>query len=107
MVDKMEVKTDVSGTVRTKIEEWASGIRDDYKGRLETPLISRDSDILLMSNVKPASERKPAPPRPPRKKGDKVVDAFTFVLTCGLMPKELAALRNQESGMQRLDEFEG
>jgi hypothetical protein len=107
MVDKKEVKTDVSGTMRTKAEKWASGIRDDYKDHLKTRLISRDREILLRSNAKPAGERKPAPPRPPRKKEDKVVAAFTFVLTSGLMPKELAVLRKQESGMRCLDEFEG
>jgi hypothetical protein len=37
MVDKTEVKTDVSGTMRAKIGEWAPGIRDDYKDRIATP----------------------------------------------------------------------
>jgi hypothetical protein len=101
MVDKTEVKTNVSGTMRTKIEEWASGIRHDFKDRRETPPISREPEILILSNAKPTGERKPASPRPPRKKRDKVVAAFTFVLTSGPMPKELAALRKQESGMPR------
>jgi hypothetical protein len=41
MVDMTEVKTNVSGTMRTKIKEWASGIRVDYKDRLKIQLISR------------------------------------------------------------------
>jgi hypothetical protein len=72
MIDKREVKTDVSGTMRTKMEEWASGVCDDYKDRLKPPPISRDGKILLLSNVKPAGERKPAPPPPPRKEGIKL-----------------------------------
>jgi hypothetical protein len=95
MVHTTEVKTDVSGTMKRKIEKWASGIRDDYKDRLATPVIRRDHKILLMSNVKPAGERKPAPLGPRRRKGDKVVGAFTFVLTSGLISKELAALPKQ------------
>jgi hypothetical protein len=37
--------------------------------------------------------------------GNKVVAAFTFILTSGLMLKELAVLRKQESGIQCLGEF--
>jgi hypothetical protein len=107
MVDKTEGKTDASLTMRMKIEEWGSGIRGDYKNGLATPLIGKGPEIMLMLNLKPAGERRLAPPRRPRKKGGKVVAAFTFVLTFCLMPKGLVALRKQESGMQCLSEFEG
>jgi dynein heavy chain len=49
LVDMTEVKTDMSGTMRTKIKEWASGIRDDYKDRLKTPLINSNGETRLLS----------------------------------------------------------
>jgi hypothetical protein len=47
MVDMTEVKIDVSGTMRTKIKEWASGIGVDYKYRLKIQLISRDPRLCF------------------------------------------------------------
>jgi hypothetical protein len=95
MVQKTEIKTDVPGTMKRKSEEWASGIPDHYKDRFVTLVVGRDHEILLMSNVKPAGERKPAPLGPRRRKGSKVVGVFTFVVTSGLMSKELVALCKQ------------
>jgi hypothetical protein len=47
MVDMTKVKTDVSETMKTKIKEWASGIRVDYKDRLKLQLISRDPRLCF------------------------------------------------------------
>jgi hypothetical protein len=49
MVNMTEVKTDVSGTMRMKIGEWASGIRDDYKDRVQTALISSNAKTRILS----------------------------------------------------------
>jgi hypothetical protein len=51
MTDMTEVKTDVSGAMRTKIKEWASGICVHYKDRLKTPLISRVPETVLLSKA--------------------------------------------------------
>jgi hypothetical protein len=51
-----------------------------------------------------ASERKKvAPLRPPLKKVDKVLAAFTFILTSDLMPKQLAAFRNHEMRIELME----
>jgi hypothetical protein len=51
----------------------------------------------------PESERKAAPLRPPPKKVDKVLAAFTFVLTSDLMPKDLAAFCRQETRIELME----
>lgn len=49
LAEMSEVPTAVRETMRQKIEEWASGIKDDYKDRLKTPLIPRDPETHLLS----------------------------------------------------------
>jgi hypothetical protein len=55
-----------------------------------------------MTSVTPYAnkQRKAAPLRPPPKKVDKVLVALTFVLTSELMPKELAAIRKQQTRIE-------
>jgi hypothetical protein len=49
----------------------------------------------------PASEGKVAPLQPPPKKVDKVLAAFTFVLTSDLMPKEQeTGIKNEVDGSE-------
>jgi dynein heavy chain len=49
IVEMNEVRDSVSSIMRGKIEEWASGIKDDYGDRLKTPLITRDQQTRLLS----------------------------------------------------------
>jgi dynein heavy chain len=49
LAEMYEVRASVKETMNQKIEEWASGIKDDYKGRLKVPLITRDPETRLLS----------------------------------------------------------
>jgi dynein heavy chain len=49
LADMGEVRGSLQETMTAKIEEWASGIKDDYKDRLKTPLITRDPETRLLS----------------------------------------------------------
>jgi hypothetical protein len=53
--------------------------------------------------AKPATKKKLAALRPPRKKVDKVLAAFTFVLTSDLMPKELAGFAKQDTRIELME----
>jgi dynein heavy chain len=44
-----ELKSAVKETMAGKIDEWASGIKDEYKDRLKQPLITRDPETRLLS----------------------------------------------------------
>jgi uncharacterized protein YdcH (DUF465 family) len=47
MVAMTKVKTDVPGTMRTKVKEWASRIGVEYKARFQIQLISIDPRLCL------------------------------------------------------------
>jgi dynein heavy chain len=49
LADMSEVRTSLQEMMTAKIEEWASGIKDDYKDRLKTALITRDPETRLLS----------------------------------------------------------
>jgi hypothetical protein len=67
-----------------------------------TPYVMMLMTPYAMTSMIPyASERREGGPlRPPPKKADNVLAAFTFVLPSDLIPKELAVFRKQETRIE-------
>ncbi|KAK8861127.1 hypothetical protein M9Y10_012822 [Tritrichomonas musculus] len=47
--NKEELQANIEETMTAKITEWSSTIKDDYKDKLKTPLITRDPETHLLS----------------------------------------------------------